>query len=152
VLFLNQEQLAEIGLTPYKKVSEGYQIDFSALESLAEGVLGCTIDEAVRDPLSAGYQDNIRQFWSQHVDEYASESETECFCFFVFLDDMKGQLQHYFGDDWSYVPVTELTQEQIAVIKGDNWWDNYLYYPVFEAIVKGLGDFAKKKVYVYYDF
>lgn len=153
---MNQTKLAEIGITPFSEQASGYRITFSDLINLSESVMGKRIEDAVKDPLGDRYQDNIRQFWNRHIDDYASEGEEESFCFRDTVDGWLSQFRHHFGADWSYSPANELNSDQVKILKNDGLWSQYLYFPAFLAMADGLdeafGAVTETTVFVNYDW
>lgn len=137
---MNKEKMAEMGIVPFETRTSGYRIHYSRLIDECEGVLGMRIEDAVKDPLGDRFQDNMRMFWSRHIDGEASSCGEESICFAHKTEDWMSCFQDHFGADWAYVPAKDLSPEQVKTLKDDDLWGRYLYYPVFQAIVEALDE------------
>lgn len=154
---MSNDPLAGIQISKFTKARQtGFEISFHDLFDIAENVLGKTVEEAVHCA-SIKSPDNTREFW-MHIDDYASQDQTFDINLKKWFDDQTENYQYIFGENWVYKPVAELSPEEIKLLEFDDHprrnsaQSHYLYYPVMEAIVKGLGDYANKKLRIYYDW
>lgn len=154
---MNSDPMAGINVRKFSKArQEGFEISFSDLFKLAENVLGKPIKEVVRYvPLK--FPITPRDFW-MNVDDGASQDQTFDVDLKDWFDDHKSNYQYIFGEDWVYKPVAELSEEEIEKLEfNTSQWNNstlayYLYYPVVEAMISGLGEIADKNLRIYYDW
>lgn len=134
------------------RVSVGKDLNkvfFSDIVQLAEQTLlkntGKTLAQTVETPYRARTP-SLRDYWHTCVSDYINDEGYEFGSFKEHLEETISSLEYDFGKGTKY---TDLTPEQWKTRSEHNFLF-YLFIPVLEAIVEGLGDDADTDFYVEY--